>query len=101
MSRLLMIMGVHRSGTNALFNSFVKSDGCVPMIDVETNDVYDEYFLRPEPEIRQVISGHRNPVLLKPVNETKRRDIDSIFDEYKNYDLRVLYIYRDPVNGYF
>jgi hypothetical protein len=71
------------------------------MLDVESSDIYDQFYLRPEPEIRNKIAGQPKPVLLKPVNESKRRDIDSVFDEYRNYDLRILYIYRDPVNTYF
>jgi hypothetical protein len=101
MTKLLMIMGFQRSGTNALFNSLKKGGGCIPIIDVESSPVYDQFYLRPESEIRSILMDQRNPVLLKPVNETKKRSIDSVFEEYRNYDLRILYIYRDPVNAFF
>jgi len=94
-------MGYQRSGTNALFNSLTKGGGCIPIVDVEFSDVYDQFFLRAEHQIRSILTDQQKPVLLKPVNETKKRSIDSVFEEYKNYDLRILYIYRDPVNAFF
>jgi hypothetical protein len=101
MQRLLMIMGIQRSGTNALFNSFSKAGHCVPLLDTDQSDIYDQYYLRPEPILRPFLSDHAKPILLKPVNETKKRSIDAVFEEYRGYDLRVLYIYRDPVNAFF
>ena len=97
----MMIMGHQRSGTNALFNSLVKGNDCVPIVDVASSDVYDDFYLRPEAEIRTILNDQKKPVLLKPVNETKKRSIDSVFEEYQQYDLRILYIYRDPVNAFF
>ena len=96
-----MVMGYQRSGTNALFNCFVRSGECIPFLDGEANEIYDDFFLRPEPDIRTILHSQAKPVLLKPVNETKKRNIDSIFAEYSNYDVRIAYIYRDPVNSFF
>ncbi len=101
MQRLLMIMGIQRSGTNALFHSFAKGGACIPRIDVESDEVYDQFYLRPEHEIRSVLAAQSKPILLKPVFETTKRNIDSLLEEYRNYDLSILYIYRDPVNSYF
>ena len=101
MQRLLMIMGIQRSGTNALFNSFAKAGDCIPMLDTDSSEVYDQYYLRPEPELRALLSNQPKAILLKAVNETKKRSIDAVFAEYRKYDLRMLYIYRDPVNGFF
>jgi hypothetical protein len=101
MQKLILIMGYQRSGTNALFNSLSRGGECIPILDSEDSDVYDEYYLRPEADIRTILSQHDKPVLLKPVNETKKRNIDSVLDEYSSYDVRVLYIYRDPVNSFF
>jgi hypothetical protein len=101
MQRLLMIMGIQRSGTNALFNSFSKAGGCIPLLDTENSEIYDQFYLRPEPVIRPFLAGQSKPILLKPVNETKKRSIDAVFEEYRAYDLKVLYIYRDPVNAFF
>lgn len=101
MQRILMIMGVQRSGTNALFNSFSRGGDCIPMLDMDSSEVYESYDLRPETELRPILADQPKPVLLKPVNETKKRSIDAVFEEFHNYDLRILYIYRDPVNAFF
>jgi hypothetical protein len=101
MQRLLMIMGIQRSGTNALFNSFVKAGDCIPLLDTDSSEIYDQYYLRPEPSLSRFLADQPKPPLLKPVNETKRRSIDAVFEEYRDYDLRIVYIYRDPVNAFF
>jgi len=43
----------------------------------------------------------KKPLLTKPVNETKKRGIIELFDEYKDYDLYIIFLYRNPVNVYF
>jgi hypothetical protein len=96
--KLLMVMGNQRSGTNALFDSIVRGGGCIPMVDVEQSEIYDQFDLKPEPEIRHILQAATSPVLLKPVNETKKRSIEDVFNEYKNYELKIVYLYRDPVH---
>ena len=93
-----MVMGYQRSGTNILFDSIERGGGCIPMVDVEENEIYDQFDLRPEPEIRNILHASATPVLLKPLNDTKKRSIEDIFNEYKNYDVKVVYIYREPVH---
>lgn len=93
-----MVMGYQRSGTNALFDSIERGGGCIAMVDVEQSEIYDQFDLRPEPEIRNVLQATTSPVLLKPVNETKKRTIEDVFNEYKDYEVRIIYIYREPVH---
>lgn len=33
-AKLQMVIGVQRSGTNALFDSIARGGGCIPMVDV-------------------------------------------------------------------
>jgi hypothetical protein len=96
--KLLMVMGNQRSGTNALFDSIVRGGGCIPMVDVESSEIYDQWDLRPEPQIRNILRATSSPVLLKPINETKKRSIEDVFNEYKDYELKIIYIYRNPVH---
>jgi hypothetical protein len=96
--KLLMVMGYQRSGTNALFDSIERGGGCVAIVDVEESDIYDQFDLRPEPEIRNILQSAAFPVLLKPVNETKKRSIEDILNEYRDYQVKVIYIYREPVH---
>ena len=91
-------MGYQRSGTNALFDSIERGGGCIPMVDVEESEIYDQFDLRPEPEIRKILHDSPAPVLLKPVNDTKKRSIEDVFNEYRDYDLKVIYLYREPVH---
>jgi cytochrome P450 len=93
-----MILGVQRSGTTALFETLSTAAALTAHEEDADSAIYDDYFLRPEPEIRSVIQSAPGPVLLKPVRESERRNVDELFAEYAGYDLTILWLYRDPVN---
>ena len=46
-AKLLMVMGVQRSGANALFDSIARGGGCLPMVEVEQSEIYEDFDLRP------------------------------------------------------
>lgn len=96
--RLVMIMGFQRSGTTALFKTLSTAPGVSPRNESADDDIYDDYFLRPEAEIRPVLAPLPGVVLLKPVRESQRRAPLAVADEYRDYDLTIVWIYRDPVN---
>jgi hypothetical protein len=95
---LIMIMGVQRSGTSALFNTLASAPGLTGRTEHVGDAIYDDFDLRPEPEIRQVLHSLPGTILLKPVNESKRRAPWAVAEEYAGYELRIIWIYRDPVN---
>lgn len=96
--KLIMIMGVQRSGTTALFESLAGAAGVSPRQESSDDEIYDDYYLRPEPEIRSVLHALPGIVLLKPVRESERRTPLEVAAEYSNYDLRIIWLHRDPVN---
>jgi len=96
---LIFIMGVQRSGTNALFRS-LRGGAVAAYNEAHTSAVFESMLLRPEPEVRDVLSNHHGPVLIKAISEIKRRSLADVFDAYSAYDLKVVWIYRDPVNCY-
>lgn len=96
--RLIMIMGVQRSGTTALFQTLATSPAVTGRTEHVDDDIYDDYDLRPEPVIRQVLHALPGVVLLKPVNESKRRSPWAVAEEYAAYDVQIIWLYRDPVN---
>jgi hypothetical protein len=98
---LIMIMGVQRSGTTALFDALAAAPGISPRNESKSDTIYDDYFLRPEPEIRAVLHSLPGTVLLKPVRESERRTPLQVAEEYRDYDLRIIWLYRDPVNVFF
>jgi len=98
--KLIMIMGVQRSGTTALFEALAGAPGVSPRHESPSDEIYDDYFLRPEPEIRSVLHALPGTVLLKPVRESERRTPLEVAVEYRDYDLRLVWLYRDPVNVY-
>ncbi len=98
--RLVMIMGFQRSGTTALFDTLASAPGVSPRHEHADDDLYDDYFLRPEPQIRPVLAALPGTVLLKPVRESRRRSPLEVAEEYRDYDLTVIWLYRDPVNVY-
>ncbi len=98
--KLIMIMGVQRSGTTALFEALAGASGVSPRNEAPSDEIYDDYFLRPEPEIRSVLHALPGTVLLKPVRESERRTPLEVVAEYRDYDLHIIWLYRDPVNVY-
>ena len=95
---LVMVTGVQRSGTTAVFGELSRSSGVSPRHESADDPIYHHYFLRPEPQIRGLLHALPGTVLLKPVRETSRRSLLAIADEYADYDLRMIWLYRDPVN---
>ena len=95
-----MIMGVNRSGTNVLYRSLAADPNIKSYIRTESNGFFKNYNLKPEKEVRSLIKKSDKPILLKPINESKFRTVKDVFKEFKNYDLSIVWIYRDPVNVY-
>ncbi len=98
--KIIMVMGVQRSGTNALFNSFAKDPKFRSFNECDDSEIFYDWNLRPESEIRSILRGS-GPVLLKPVNETDFRSVTDVIREYEDYDIWIPWIYRDPVNVYY
>lgn len=96
--RLVMIMGVQRSGTTALFEALATAPGVTARNESPDDEIYRDYFLRPEPQIRHTLAGLPGTVLLKPVRESELRRPQAVVEEYGDYDLRIVWLYRDPVN---
>lgn len=99
--RLVMIMGFQRSGTTATFRTLATAPGVSPRNEHADDDIYDQYFLRPEPEIRPLLAALPGTVLLKPVRESRRRSPLEVAEEYRDYALSMIWLYRDPVNVYW
>ncbi|MBU3665935.1 MAG: cytochrome P450 [Chthoniobacterales bacterium] len=96
--KIIMIMGVQRSGTTTLFNALASAANVTAREESPDDQIYSDYFLRPEPEIRDVLQGLPGTIVLKPVRESERRSPLEVANEYADYDLRIIWLYRDPVN---
>ena len=95
---VIMILGVQRSGTTALFDTLSSARNLTSWHEAENSPIYLNWYLRPEPEIRQHLISSPFPVLLKPVRESELRSPLDIISEYRQYHLHLLWLYRDPVN---
>lgn len=98
--RLVMIMGVQRSGTTALYDGLAAAPGVTGRNEHPNDDLFDDYFLRPEPELRAALAALQGTVVMKPVRESQRRSPREVAEEYRDYDLTIVWPYRDPVNVY-
>ncbi|MBC8501286.1 MAG: sulfotransferase domain-containing protein [DPANN group archaeon] len=96
--KIIMIMGVNRSGTNALRESLSNDSKVNAFNEHKNNEFFVDYYLRPKKKIRPLIHKSLRPILLKPINESRIRSVSDVLEEYKNYDVRIIWIYRDPVN---
>src|SRR5919201_116659 len=93
-----MVMGVQRSGTTALFRCLEHDPTVTPFMEMDRDAIYRGFYLRPEPQIRMTLRRAPGTVLLKPISETYRRTVSDVFDEFHAYDVKVVWIYRDPVD---
>lgn len=99
--QLIMVMGVQRSGTTVLFESLASDPALTAFNESQDSEVFDKYFLRPECEIRPILRSAPGPVLLKPLQETHLRSVAEVVEEYNDYDVRIVWLYRDPVNVFY
>ena len=98
--KLIMIMGVQRSGTNILRESLSQDPTITSFNESVESAVFLNWYLRPEGEIRGTLENASSAVLLKPISETRMREVSDVIEEYKNYELWIIWLYRDPVNVY-
>lgn len=101
MTRLIMVMGVQRSGTNALFHALSADSTVAAFNESEHGPWYDNMLLRPQAELDGLLRTQSGPVLLKPISETKRRSVCAVLEEFHAYPVQVAWIYRDPVNCFY
>ena len=93
--RLVFIMGVQRSGTNALFHSLAGSPDHA-YNEANSSVLFDRFYLRPDAEVRDAISRLTGTVLVKPISETKRRSVAAVLEAYADFRPETVWTYRDP-----
>jgi hypothetical protein len=91
-----MVMGVQRSGTTALSETLATDPSVRLFPESEGNEIYSDWLLRPESEIRPYLLGTDGTVVLKPVRESDIRSPLEVALEYRRYDLTIVWLYRDP-----
>ena len=101
MKKIIMVVGCQRSGTTVLFRSLAMDRQVKAFNESSRNEIFDNFLLKPEFEIRHILKGIDRDILLKPISETKCRSLNDVLDEYKGYDVWMVNRYRDPVNVYY
>lgn len=94
---LIFVLGSQRSGTNVLRQSLSLDPYVQGFNEKKNSELYVGWALRPEPEIRAFLSRCPHTVLLKPIQSVIRRPVADFLAEFNDYNLRVAWIYRDPV----
>ena len=95
--RLVFVLGSQRSGTNAIRQSLSLDPYVRGFNERESNRLYEDWKLRPEPEIRPFLLKQPGTVLLKPIKSVIERPVAEFLAEFDDYDYRAVWIYRDPV----
>lgn len=94
---LIFVLGSQRSGTNVLRRSLSLDPFVHGFNERESSEFYAKWKLRPEPEIRAHLARFEHTVLLKPIKSVIDRPVADFLAEFDDYDLKVAWIYRDPV----
>lgn len=95
--RLIFVLGSQRSGTNAIRQSLSLDPYVRGFNERESNNLYEDWKLRPEPEIRRFLQQQPGTVLLKPIKSVIDRPVAEFLTEFADYAYKVVWIYRDPV----
>lgn len=101
MKKLILVMGIQRGGTTVLFRSLAADYDYANYHEHLDSEVFARWNLRPETEIRDVLHAVPKPVILKPINETTFRSVEDVLDEYRDYDTRIVWPYRDPCDVFY
>lgn len=94
---LIFVLGAQRSGTNALRQSLSLDPWVRGFNEHPSNRLYEDWELRPEPEIRGFLRRQRGTVLLKPIKSVIDCPVPDFLAEFAAYQYKVAWIYRDPV----
>jgi len=98
MAKIVMVTGVQRSGTGALFYALAEDLGVRVFQESNASEFYLGWNLRSETELRPLLTASAQTVLTKPVNETSRRSVAELLREFTAHETWIVWIYRDPVN---
>ncbi len=82
---LIMVMGAQRSGTNVLFSSLATDRTLSAFPEDIDSAFYCNFLLRPLSELAALIERAPGRILLKPINETGRRSLAELAEEYRSY----------------
>ena len=77
-SRLVFVMGVQRSGTNALFKSLERGAKHA-FNESDDSPLFTGFYLRDDAVVCSVLDGLSGVVVAKPISETKRRSVNDVF----------------------
>lgn len=93
----MLLLGVQRSGTNALFKCLESGPGVEAHNEAPDGPFFERVLLRPMDELRPRLENRSRPLLLKPISESTRRPVAALLDEWAAYAPRAIWLYRDPV----
>lgn len=99
---VILLLGVQRSGTNAIRRSLENDKLILSINESISNDFFKDWLLKPKSEYENKINGlHNVTLLLKPVQETRKRNIISIMNDFSEYKTTILWPFRNPINVYY
>ena len=99
-NKVILIMGLQRSGTTALFKALSADPHVTAFHEHLDNPVFKNWNLRAAEEVNTVVNAVDGPVLMKPINDTMHRSIFDVIADFDTSHVHIVWIYRDPVEIY-
>ncbi|MBD3245631.1 MAG: hypothetical protein GF333_01295 [Candidatus Omnitrophica bacterium] len=97
-NKLVMVSGIQRSGTSVLYYTLLNGKTCCGYEEAIDSELFKDWNLKPESQIRECLQNSEKPVLIKMPNATADHRINQILEEFHAYTVYLVWIYRDPVN---
>ncbi|THB65109.1 MAG: hypothetical protein D6E12_13365 [Desulfovibrio sp.] len=99
--RVVLVLGVQRSGTNALHRSLALDPWVAGFNEDGDNEFYHKYRLREPSSFLPVIGKFPGIVLLKPIMDIIKRDLSELYAKFPGCEVKTAWTYRDPVNVFY
>jgi len=100
--RVILLMGVQRSGTNALRKSLEHDTSIISYNEGIYNIFFEKWLLRPKKSYTEFLTQlNFKTVLLKPVQETRLKKIEEIITGFDIFNCYIIWPFRNPINVYY
>jgi len=97
---IFFVMGIQRSGGSTLLDAFRRKRN-VSIFTEKDKRFFENFFLKPEALIRPLLEESKQFTFIEAKSETKIRNVIDLFSEFSQYNVKVIWNYRNPVRVYY
>ncbi len=97
---LFFIMGIQRSGGSTVLDVF-RYKRKVSIFTEKDKRFFDNFFLKPLESIQPLLENSKPITFIEAKSETKKREVKTIFSEFSQYTVKIIWNYRHPASVFY